>query len=198
MLRLLAITAGPTQTHALPSGSPALDAVERGCPPPATDQRGEVRPLDGDGDGTALCDTGAFERTVAAVSRCGGGPTSGCTVNGYPDQLCLGTPGPDVILGNNGNNVIQGLAGNDSIRGGQGDDVICGGDGRDSLFGEKGSDRLLGGRANDVLRGGEKDDQLFGGAGNDALDGGTGPDTCDGGAGSADSAVSCNTVLGVP
>ncbi|MGH8655681.1 MAG: choice-of-anchor Q domain-containing protein [Gammaproteobacteria bacterium] len=95
---------GPTQTHALPSGSPALDAVERGCPPPATDQRGEVRPLDGDGDGTALCDTGAFERTVAVVSRCGGGPTSGCTVNGYPDQLCLGTPGPDVILGNNGNN----------------------------------------------------------------------------------------------
>ena len=53
---------GPTQTVALLPDSPAIDAVEAGCPPPETDQRGVARPQDGDGDGAALCDVGAFER----------------------------------------------------------------------------------------------------------------------------------------
>ena len=45
---------GPTQTHALPAGSPAIDAaVLANCP--ATDQRGVSRP-----QGTA-CDIGAYE-----------------------------------------------------------------------------------------------------------------------------------------
>jgi hypothetical protein len=46
---------GPTQTHALLPGSPAIDAVTSGCPPPATDQRGVARPQG------AACDIGAFE-----------------------------------------------------------------------------------------------------------------------------------------
>jgi len=50
----LANNGGATNTHALVAASPALDAVDAGCPPPATDQRGERRPRDGDGDGTAL------------------------------------------------------------------------------------------------------------------------------------------------
>jgi len=59
---------GPTQTRALLRGSPAIDA---GNPAPpgsggaaceARDQGGVDRPQDGDGDGVATCDIGAFER----------------------------------------------------------------------------------------------------------------------------------------
>jgi hypothetical protein len=51
---------GPTFTHALLFGSPAIDAGDNSACP-ATDQRGFVRPMDGDDDGTATCDIGAFE-----------------------------------------------------------------------------------------------------------------------------------------
>jgi hypothetical protein len=51
----LADNGGPTMTHALLPGSPALDAWTAGCPGPDTDQRGAVRP-----QGTA-CDIGAYE-----------------------------------------------------------------------------------------------------------------------------------------
>ncbi|MCP3973806.1 MAG: hypothetical protein GY720_04870 [bacterium] len=51
---------GSTFTHALLPGSPAIDTAINGrCP--ATDQRGIGRPVDGDGDGVATCDVGAFE-----------------------------------------------------------------------------------------------------------------------------------------
>jgi CSLREA domain-containing protein len=62
---------GPTLTHALLLGSLAIDA---GSPPqrcsdvgacPPTDQRGDSRPSDGDGDGQARCDIGAFELQIA-------------------------------------------------------------------------------------------------------------------------------------
>ena len=54
---------GPTFTHVLLAGSPAIDAGDNAdCP--ATDQRGVARPFDGDGNGTATCDIGAFEIDV--------------------------------------------------------------------------------------------------------------------------------------
>jgi hypothetical protein len=62
----LADNGGPTQTHALVAGSPAIDAGGLVCldadgEPLTTDQRGLPRPVDGDGDGVAACDIGAFE-----------------------------------------------------------------------------------------------------------------------------------------
>jgi predicted outer membrane repeat protein len=44
---------GPSKTHALLPGSPAINGVLGTCPPPATDQRGMTR--------TEHCDIGAFE-----------------------------------------------------------------------------------------------------------------------------------------
>ena len=51
---------GPTLTHALLEGSPAIDTGDNdACP--NNDQRGSIRPADGDEDGTFVCDIGAFE-----------------------------------------------------------------------------------------------------------------------------------------
>jgi len=58
------LLAGPlsgTEYGMVPSsGSPAIDAADDGvCP--SVDILGAVRPVDGDGDGSAVCDIGAYE-----------------------------------------------------------------------------------------------------------------------------------------
>ena len=61
LLGTLGNNEGPTPTHALLDGSPAIDTgSDAGCP--ATDQRGAYRPADGDDEDTIkTCDMGAFE-----------------------------------------------------------------------------------------------------------------------------------------
>jgi CSLREA domain-containing protein len=68
LLTTLADHGGPTETHDLTFGSAAIDrAAPAGCP--AMDQRGITRPLDGDGNGTPICDIGAVEFIPPACSN---------------------------------------------------------------------------------------------------------------------------------
>lgn len=68
MLSDLADNGGPTETMALGSGSPAIDAGYCDSAVVGTaDQRGYSREEDGDSNGTAVCDIGAFEEQVHQV-----------------------------------------------------------------------------------------------------------------------------------
>jgi len=93
---------GPTLTHALLTGSPAIDeGADVFCP--GEDQRGVFRPFDGAGNGTATCDVGAFELT-----DCNGngqadaldildGTSTDCNGNAVPDDCELDSDGDGVI-----------------------------------------------------------------------------------------------------
>lgn len=66
LLLPLANNGGPTRTMALAAASPAIDTANNAvCAGPVVnnlDQRGVVRPRDGNGDAVFICDIGAFER----------------------------------------------------------------------------------------------------------------------------------------
>jgi len=88
----LADNGGPsepaTKTHALEPGSPAIDAAGGTCAA-AADQRGVARPMDGDENGSVLCDIGAFEVAGASATTTtttlGGNPTTTTTLPGPCD-----------------------------------------------------------------------------------------------------------------
>ncbi|MFC2013359.1 choice-of-anchor Q domain-containing protein [Chloroflexota bacterium] len=96
MLGPLGNNGGYTPTHALMPGSPAIDGVASGfCmtigigAPGATvteDQRDIPRPQDGDDDGEALCDIGAYEYVYVPPPPPSQPPPSGDAVGGdvYP------------------------------------------------------------------------------------------------------------------
>jgi Ca2+-binding RTX toxin-like protein len=167
----LAHRGGPTQTHALFNGSPALDAIPS-CYPITADQRGELRP------GAFACDVGSFERQVRAApgERCFGRDP---TIIGFADsEKIIGTPEADVIVSDAGNDVIRSGDGNDRVCAGKGKDRILGGGGNDRLAGNAGRDRIFGNDGEDLLRGVSGRDFLAGGKGRDRLNGGKGRDNC--------------------
>lgn len=61
---------GGALMHALVAGSPAIDEADNNACP-ARDQRGVNRPQDGDDDGAAVCDIGAFEFALLPVDDVG-------------------------------------------------------------------------------------------------------------------------------
>jgi hypothetical protein len=136
----LAANGGPTQTRALPAGSPALDRIPAASctqidtTPLTADQRGAPRGFDEDGDGIAECDVGAYE-----LNRCQGKVVD-----------LLGSNG---ISGTSAANVILGSGGSDQIDPGQGNDTICAGDGDDDVFERPngGSDSVDGGAGPDTV-----------------------------------------------
>lgn len=189
---------GPTQTHAVLAGSPALDAVQTsGVTAAATaepcgvqqDQRAVSRPQDADNNGSAICDIGSFEKRFTPpptpVPPAPKPPVTNpkppknpgaCTIKGTRrDDVLRGTPKRDVICGLGGNDVMRGLGGNDLIKGGAGHDVIYGNKGNDRLLGQRGNDTLFGGRGRDVLLGGPGKNALIGGKGKDVERGGVTP-----------------------
>lgn len=72
MLGALGDNGGATRTHALLANSPAIDVGNPDTPTGVSpncmsaDQRGSLRPQDGNGDGDARCDIGALERAASA------------------------------------------------------------------------------------------------------------------------------------
>lgn len=166
LLGPLTNNSGPTETHALLSGSPAVDAVPLASCTVSTDQRSVPRPM-----GPA-CDSGAFERVVPDA----------CNSTIF-DTIIVGTPGNDLIFGTNGRDLIFGLGGNDNVGGGNNHDCLVGGDGHDFVNGSNGNDFLDGGIGNDTLTGSNGIDTLIGGGDLDTLNGGNGDDLIDGGTG---------------
>jgi hypothetical protein len=95
MIGPLAANGGPTLTHALLTGSPAIDAAATSCEGSSTDQRGLPAP-----SGSA-CDMGSFEVQAAPTMQPDamvsvGGPTKGDNIYGpnAAGQRLVGKIGP--------------------------------------------------------------------------------------------------------
>ncbi|MEH2417359.1 choice-of-anchor Q domain-containing protein [Nostoc sp.] len=108
---------------ALKPGSAAIDAGSN-----AFNSITKNIPQDGDDNGTAVIDIGAYE-----VPH----------INDLNNNIVGFDNFNDVIDGQGGNDTINGYAGNDQLRGGTGNDLLIGGQGNDLLVGGMGADSFL-------------------------------------------------------
>lgn len=162
----------------LDGNSPLIDA---GSPTiyPNSDFDGESRPIDSNGDGTAVSEIGADEVIfIPPTPTCNGQTatiyvnTQGMIVGGPKNGLIYqgnlpGTAAADVIVGTSGKDEVSARGGSDVVCGGGSNDKLDGGAGIDQLFGEDGNDILVGEGGNDTLTGGLGADQFRGSGGND-------------------------------
>lgn len=95
LLGALEDNGGQTPTQALLYGSAGIDRADPACPAgwSSTDQRGEARPVDGDGDSVARCDIGAVESTFEADVSVQGALAGQLQVDGQPGNTFTLTPG---------------------------------------------------------------------------------------------------------
>jgi len=110
LLMPLSDNGGPSETHAIPAGSAAVDAGNPTNPGSggdaceAADQRGVSRPLDGDTDTVALCDIGAFEAPgdpPTATPAPTATPVSTPTPSATPSPTTTPTPTANALWGDN-------------------------------------------------------------------------------------------------
>lgn len=137
---------GATLTHALLAGSPAIDAGRPNIVPLTPfDQRngaGFNRVADGNGDGVAVIDIGAFEVQQPPLN----------VINGTNGKDFLqGTPGRDEINGLGGADILIGKASSDNLNGGDGVDTLIGVDPQTNQPGLGEIDRLNGGNNSDLF-----------------------------------------------
>jgi Ca2+-binding RTX toxin-like protein len=180
-LMALADNGGPTPTHALRKGSPAVDAGNPAAPGSGatacetTDQRSIPRPQG------PRCDIGSFEREQPSEVQCLGRPVTMTGTSG--NDVLTGTTKRDVIRALGGDDVIDALGGNDRVCAGAGNDRVNGRSGRDVVAGGAGNERIRGAGGDDDLRGQGGRDRLKGKGGDDVLRGGPEPDALNGGGG---------------
>ncbi|MBA2591812.1 MAG: right-handed parallel beta-helix repeat-containing protein [Pseudomonadota bacterium] len=87
----LAANGGSTRTHALVSGSPAIDAIPAASCVTTADQRGVTRPQDGDEDTVVDCDIGAFERQLPPPAPPPPPPPEATSAEPNPQLRCTGS-----------------------------------------------------------------------------------------------------------
>jgi hypothetical protein len=94
LIQALGDYGGATQTYSMCPSSIAVDSVPSdSCDPASIDQRGITRPLDGNSDGEAQCDIGAYELEPNNVpENCGEESPPECVGDQCPDPAC----NPDV------------------------------------------------------------------------------------------------------
>jgi Ca2+-binding RTX toxin-like protein len=121
---------------------PDSPLVDRGNPnralapdEPPTDVAGSNRFFDGDRDGVARRDLGAYE--IAVV------PSRVIKVGNARKNRIRGTRRDDALYGRAGDDIVRGGDGNDWLYGGRGRDQLLGGGGDDELFGSDGARDLL-------------------------------------------------------